>query len=58
MNKAFSPTTAEIADARRIVEAARRAEKRRQGSVALNGRMIDAPVVARARRIIAASERL
>lgn len=58
VNKAFSPTAAEITDARRVVEAARRAERRRQGSVALNGRMIDAPVVARARRIIAASERL
>jgi citrate lyase subunit beta/citryl-CoA lyase len=53
----FTPTAAEVADARRVVEAARRAERRRQGSVALNGRMIDAPVVAQALRIIAISER-
>jgi citrate lyase subunit beta/citryl-CoA lyase len=52
VNKAFSPSNADVAYARRIVDAAQRAERRGAGSVALDGRMIDAPVVARARRLI------
>ena len=58
MNKVFSPTQAEVEAARRIVEAGRRAEKQRKGSVALDGRMIDAPIIERARRLLAMAERI
>lgn len=49
----FSPTDAEIARARRVLEAARIAGLEGYGSVSLDGEMIDAPVVARARNLLA-----
>ncbi|HLB23338.1 MAG TPA: CoA ester lyase [Dehalococcoidia bacterium] len=58
VNAVFSPTVEDVAAARRIVEAARRAEKQRKGSVALDGRMIDAPIVERARRLLETAERI
>jgi len=58
VNAVFSPTAEDVAAARRIVEAARRAEKQRKGSVALDGRMIDAPIVERARRLLETAERI
>lgn len=48
---AFQPTETEIADARQIVEALEAAKQAGRGAVEVNGRMIDAPVAARARRI-------
>jgi len=50
-NEGFAPSAAEIAQARDIVEAWEKGGGR--GVVAANGRMIDAPVVARARRVLA-----
>ena len=52
LNAAFSPSAEEIAWARRVVEAADAAEARGLGAFALDGRMIDAPVAARARRLL------
>lgn len=52
VNKAFTPTADEIDNARRIVLAARAAEAKGIGAVALGSKMIDAPVVARALRTI------
>ena len=51
---AFAPTAEEAAEAERILAAAEAAERQGQGAVQVDGRMIDAPVVARARRILAA----
>ena len=52
IKQAFQPTEAEIADARQIVEALEQAAQAGLGAVEVNGRMIDAPVAARARRIV------
>jgi citrate lyase subunit beta/citryl-CoA lyase len=52
VQKAFSPTRDEIAWAERVVAAATRAEKSGRGAVSLDGKMIDAPIVARARRLL------
>lgn len=45
---AFAPTAQELAWARRVVQAASAGE----GAVAVDGRMVDRPVVARARRLL------
>lgn len=49
----FSPSEQEIGRARRVLEAARIAELQGHGSVSLDGEMIDAPVVARAKNVLA-----
>ena len=56
VHRAFTPSDHEIAYARRVLEAFEAAEARGQGVVALDGKMIDAPVVARAREILAYME--
>ena len=48
----FSPSDQEISRAKRVLEAARIAELEGHGSVSLDGEMIDAPVVTRARNIL------
>ena len=48
----FSPTDAEIERARRVMDAAAAAEREGRGSVSLDGEMVDAPVVARARNVL------
>jgi len=48
----FSPTSAEIERARRVIEAAANAEREGRGSISLDGEMVDAPVVARARNLL------
>ena len=53
IDEVFSPTDAEIERARRVLEAARVAEVEGHGSASLDGEMIDAPVVARARNVLA-----
>jgi len=50
--RAFMPTAAELAQARRIVEAMEHAEANGQGAVTLDGKMIDYANVRMARRII------
>jgi len=56
-NEVFSPTAAEVEEARRIVRAFDEALGRGDGAVALDGQMLDAPVVDRARRVLRATER-
>jgi citrate lyase subunit beta/citryl-CoA lyase len=51
VNSAFSPSPAELAWAQRVVDAAAAADG---AAVAVDGRMVDAPVLARARRLLAA----
>jgi citrate lyase subunit beta/citryl-CoA lyase len=56
-NEVFLPTEAELAHARRVVEAAEREGTGGAGAFVVDGRMIDAPYVARARRILATQEK-
>lgn len=51
VNGAFSPTAAELAWAQRVIDAAAAAGG---AAVAVDGKMVDAPVLARARRLLAA----
>ncbi|MGF6735136.1 citrate lyase subunit beta/citryl-CoA lyase [Paraburkholderia youngii] len=55
VNAAFSPSADQIANARRIVEAYERAEG---GAVSVDGRMVDLPVLLKARRIVSAAEKV
>jgi citrate lyase subunit beta/citryl-CoA lyase len=57
-NAVFRPTDTEIASARRVVEAARAAERNGVGAFLVDGRMIDIPFVTRAESILAAARRL
>ncbi|MBN1237219.1 MAG: CoA ester lyase, partial [Gammaproteobacteria bacterium] len=57
LNRCFSPSDAEIAEAERIVAAFEEAEKRGRGSTSLDGRVIDVPVVKRARAVLRAAGR-
>jgi citrate lyase subunit beta/citryl-CoA lyase len=58
VNAVFTPSRDEVAYAQRVVAAAAQAAKQRRGSVSLDGRMIDAPVVARAEQVIALAGRI
>lgn len=49
---AFSPTEEELAEAREIVAALEEAERAGSGVASLHGKMIDAPVARRARRLL------
>jgi citrate lyase subunit beta/citryl-CoA lyase len=53
VHAAFAPTPEELAWARRVVAAADDAEIDGRGAIAVDGQMVDAPVVARARRLLA-----
>lgn len=52
IHEAFTPEEKEVRKAERIVRGAREAEERHLGVVAVDGRMVDAPVVAQAMRTI------
>jgi len=54
VNRVFLPNEQEVAWARRVVEAF---EASREGVLAVNGEMIDLPVVERARRVLDEAER-
>jgi citrate lyase subunit beta/citryl-CoA lyase len=56
VHKIFSPTEAEIAYAIRIIEAFESAEKQGIASVNLDGKMIDYPVMKRAKKTVAMSQ--
>ena len=56
VNNVFTPNDKEIQNAIRILNALKEANKRNLGVVALDGKMIDAPVVERAKRVIALAE--
>lgn len=57
VNAAFAPSGAEVTWARRVVEAYDAAVAEGRGAVALDGEMIDLPVVARAQRLLTEAER-
>ena len=52
VHRVFTPTHEEFVKAQRILSASREAEKRGSGVVALDGKMIDRPVVLRAERTL------
>jgi citrate lyase subunit beta/citryl-CoA lyase len=56
INKCFAPSAAEIEEAERIVAAFAEAERHGRGSTSLDGRVIDVPVVKRARALLKQAE--
>lgn len=56
-NAAFAPSEAELAAARRIVEAAQAADAQGRGAFVVDGRMIDPPFLKRAQALLAAVRR-
>jgi len=52
INQVFSPTQKEIDYAYEVMDAIRLAKEQGKGAIALHGKMIDAPIVARAERTI------
>ena len=57
-NEVFRPTDDEIAHARRVVAAAGEADARGVGAYTVDGQMVDAPFVHRARMVLAIAQRL
>ena len=53
INSAFSPTPEEISEARRVINVFERAKRSGRGSTSLDGKMVDVPVVKRARSLLA-----
>lgn len=53
VHKIFTPSSSEIDYARRVLSAYQEALARKSGVIALNGKMIDGPIVARAERVLA-----
>lgn len=56
LNAAFTPTADEVAHARKLIAADEKAAAEGRGSFSVEGRMIDVPVIDRARRLIRRSE--
>jgi len=56
INETFSPSTEEIAYARQITGAWKQAEAEGRGSLSMDGRMVDVPVVKRAQNLLAFAE--
>jgi len=55
INRVFSPTEKEIDYAYEVMDAIARAKRQGKGAISLHGKMIDAPIVARAEQTIAAA---
>ena len=58
LNEGFSPKPESVEHARRVIEVYEEAEAQGRASVALDGKMIDIPVVVRAQRVMARVERI
>ena len=52
INEVFSPSDEEVAYAQKIMEAWDEAESAGRGSLAMDGRMVDVPVVKRAQNLL------
>lgn len=52
VHQVFTPTEEEIKNAKRIISAIEEAKRRKSGVVSLDGRMVDAPVAAKAQRVL------
>ncbi len=58
INEVFSPSKADIRYAFEVMDAIALAKEQGKGAIALHGKMIDAPIVARAQQTLAAAEAL
>jgi citrate lyase subunit beta/citryl-CoA lyase len=58
IHEGFAPPAAEIEHARRVVAAAEEAEQQGIGAIAIGGKMIDRPVLDRARRTLDLAQRM
>ena len=58
INQVFSPAEDEINYAYEVIDAIRLAKEQGKGAIALHGKMVDAPIVARAERTISVAEAL
>jgi citrate lyase subunit beta/citryl-CoA lyase len=58
LNEEFSPAPEEVASAKRVVEAYRKAEAAGRGSIQVDGKMVDVPVVERALHLLKRHERI
>lgn len=56
INQVFSPTQEEINYAYEVIDAIRLAKEQGKGAIALHGKMVDAPIVARAERTISVAQ--
>lgn len=56
INETFSPSSADIEHARRVVEAFDEAARRGRGSTSLDGKVVDVPVVKRAQAVLELAE--
>ncbi|MGS9092491.1 citrate lyase subunit beta, partial [Salmonella enterica subsp. enterica serovar Infantis] len=56
LHNLYAPTSKEVAHARLVVEAAEAAASEGLGVVSLNGKMVDSPVIERARRVLSREE--
>src|SRR3954469_1213101 len=56
VNEEYSPSAEEVAYARRIIDLDKEAAKSGRGSFALDGKMIDIPIIVRAQKLIARHE--
>ncbi|UCH74269.1 MAG: CoA ester lyase [Rhodospirillales bacterium] len=57
-NEVYSPSEAEIAKARRILEAMEKAQKEGQGAVSLDGRLVDIASIRQAQHMVRLAEQL
>ncbi|MBD8025334.1 HpcH/HpaI aldolase/citrate lyase family protein [Ureibacillus sp. Re31] len=58
VNEVFTPSKSEVEQARKIIDAAHKAEKQGKGVVNLDGKMIDLPVIKQAEAILEYYNRL
>lgn len=58
INEVFSPSAKDIAYAYEVMEAIEQAHRQGRGAIALHGKMIDAPIAARAQQTIAMAEEM
>jgi citrate lyase subunit beta/citryl-CoA lyase len=58
VNEEYGPRPEEVAHAVRVIEAADQAQAQGRASFQLDGKMIDIPVVERARRLLARQRRI
>ena len=58
VNEHFSPSTDEINEAQRLVEAFSEAESRGLMAISFEGKMVDVPHLIRARKLLARAEKI
>ena len=58
IHKTFNPSPNEIDWAQRVIDALEEAKSRGAGAIAVDGKMIDLPVVARAERVLNLAKQL